>query len=249
MSEKQQIWKLMMFELKNINAFNFLNFLLISFIAIVFSSGFIFSGEFDLLDGYRPLAIAIDFMFLGYSSFVVLYLRSKAFRMQGLKGGLYAAPIMVVLRTMPFSGKVILKSRIFLFLLFSVLVSTIHMLIIYFTAPSISNWISLGQLPLWLIIWNMIMISLGIIMPMGEPGATYTKRYLVTYSVIFYGLFTAALIALVRFSGNGIFGWIIYFSSEHIFSTLIVCILLGIGSIIFAYHYMNHYMKKVDYHV
>lgn len=48
MSEKQQIWKLMMFELKNINAFNFLNFLLISFIAIVFSSGFIFSGEFDL---------------------------------------------------------------------------------------------------------------------------------------------------------------------------------------------------------
>ncbi|MEY8752500.1 hypothetical protein [Alkalicoccobacillus gibsonii] len=249
MSERQQVWKLMMFELKSIKALNLLNFLLFTVVAIVFFSLFIFSGEFNFVNGNRPLALAIDFIFLGYSASLILYTRSKAFKMQSLKGGLYAAPLMVVLRTMPFSEKAILKSRIYLYLLISVLVSTAHMLIIYFTAPVLNELISLGQLPFWLIIWNMMTISMGILMPMGEPGATYTTKYLITFCVIFYSIFLAALISLVRFSGNGVFGWLIYFSSEHLIPTLIVSVLLGISSIIITYYYMNHYMKKVDYHV
>lgn len=249
MSERQQVWKLMMFELKNLKALNILNFSLFTTVAIVFFSLFIFSGEFEFINGNRPLALAIDFIFLGYSVSIVMYTRSKAFKMQSLKGGLYAAPLMVVLRTMPFSEKAILKSRIYLYLLISVVVSTAHMLIIYFTSPVLSEWITLEQFPIWLLIWNMVTISIGVIMPMAEPGATYTMKYLVTFCVIFYAFFLAVLIALVRLSGNGLFGWLIYFSSEHLIPTLIVSILLGVGSTFITYYNMNHYMKKVDYHV
>ncbi|MBM0065788.1 hypothetical protein [Alkalicoccobacillus gibsonii] len=249
MSERQQVWKLMMFELKSIKALNILNFILFTTVTFVFFSMFIFSGEFDFINGNRPLALAIDFIFLGYSASIVMYTRSKAFKMQTLKGGLYAAPLMVVLRTMPFSEKAILKSRIYLYLLISILVSTGHMLIIYFSTPVLSEWISLEQFPLWLIIWNMVTISIGVLMPMSEPGATYTVKYIVVFCFIFYAFFLALLIALVRFSGNGIFGWLIYFSSEHLIPTLIVSIVLGVGSTIVTYYYMNHFMKKVDYHV
>lgn len=249
MSERQQVWKLMMFELKLIKAKNVLNFLLYTVIAILFFSWFVFSGEFEIINGNQGVAIAVDSIFFGYTIAIIMYLQSKAFKMQSLKGGLYASPFLVVLRTMPISEKVILKSRIFLFLIMAVLITTSHMLIIYFTAPELKNWITLSQLPAWLIIWNMITLSIAIWMPMGEPGSTYTMKYLITFSVIFYGLVIAGLVALVSFSGNGVLGWIIYFSSEHLIPTLIISVLVGLASIIFAYYYMNHFMKKVDYHV
>lgn len=247
MSERQQIWKLMMFELKKIKLKHILNFLLFSIVAIFFLSEILFQE--DLVSNERAMAIVFDFIFLGYSISVVMYLRSKSFKLQSLKGGLYAAPFMVVVRTMPFSEKAIVQSRIYLFLIMSILISTLHMLVIYFVSVELRALIPFENLLYWIIIWNMVTLSLGLWMTMSEPGSTYTKRYLVTFSVIFYGVLLAALISLIRFSGDGVFGWIVYFSSEHVIPTLIISVLIGVSTIIFTFYYMNHYMKKVDYHV
>ncbi|MFK3939401.1 hypothetical protein ACI2JA_18005 [Alkalihalobacillus sp. NPDC078783] len=247
MSERQQVWKLMMFELKKIKPKHILNFLLFTIIAILFFSEIMFSSVF--LEGERAVNIALDAIFFGYSISVVMYLRSKSFKLQSLKGGLYSAPFMVVLRTLPLSEKAIVKSRISLFLLMSFLISTIHMIIIYFVSTELRVIIPLEQLLYWIIIWNMVTASIGMFMTMSEPGSTYTRKYLVTFNVIFYGVLIVALTALVRFSGNGVFGWILYFSSEHTISTMFIAIALAVSTVIFVYHYMNHYMKKVDYHV
>ncbi|MDQ0207101.1 hypothetical protein [Alkalicoccobacillus murimartini] len=249
MTERKLVKEMMMFELRNMTVKNGFLFIVLSAFAIYFFSQFLFYGDFDIVNGNKAASFSTDIMVLAYSFYMITSIRSKAFKLQPLKDGLYASPFMILLRTMPIKDETIIKSRIYLFLLLAILINSLHISIIYFFAPGLQEWITPELFPFWLVIWNMLTLSIGIWMTMSEPGAVYSKRYLTVFSLIFYLLVLLVMFAIIHFTGYGIFGGILYLSNLYPVPTMILSLVLGTISTIFAFYYMKHYMRKVDYHV
>ena len=249
MSEKQQVKELMMFELRNMSFKNALGFLYFSLLCIFFLGWFAFSGEFQLVNGSRTLQFSVDIIVIISSMYFVLGVRSKAFKIQAIKGDLYSSPIMILLRTMPFSEKVILKSRIYLYVLLSLIVQSLNMTIVYLIGPELREWITPGLFVVWLIVWNMVTMVIGFMTPASEAGATYSKKYLTIFNLVFFLSFFLGIYALATFSGNGIVAWLLYLTATYPLQTLLSSIIVGIISFILTVHYMKKYMRKVDYHV
>lgn len=249
MSEMQQVKELMWMEYRSISYKNVLSFLFLSAVFILFVGWFLFSGDFKIVGGTMPAQFLADFALIFYASYIVYSLRSNAFKMQILKGDLYVTPFLIMLKTMPFSEKVIMRSRIYSFIILSVLINTIHFLIIYFISPNIQEFITATMLPIWLVLWNVIMFLIGMYIPMAEPGKVYSKLSLVKFSITYFPIVLLGIFLLIKFTGHGIFTGMVYLCTNYPLLTLLASLIIGAISIFLTFYYMKQYMAKVDYHV
>ncbi|TSB44986.1 hypothetical protein [Alkalicoccobacillus porphyridii] len=250
MSEKQQLKELVMFELRHISYKNIIGFIYASLLAIFLIGYFSLSGEFfDFIDGTFGVHAMVDVFVLSYAMYFIYSIRPKSFRMHEQKGGLYSAPFLLLLRTMPFSEKVIVRSRVYLYVMISLVLNSIVGSLTYFVATDLRELIPVSLFPVWLIVWNVIMLLGGTYIPASEAGKIYTKKYLTFFNLIFFIGGIAGLLLIAIYSGNGLFAWAVIFMINYPIWSLIISILIGFLSIICTSYYMKRYMREVDYHV
>ncbi|WYP26165.1 hypothetical protein NSQ54_17825 [Alkalihalobacillus sp. FSL W8-0930] len=238
MSERQQVWKLMMFEIRNFKPTQLLKFVLymglsLTFLKVVFET---------------PGSMwALDFLIIPVSWVLHMGVRRKAFYLSYNKGSLYATPLQIILRTMPFSINTIIKARLFLFLSLNIIVQTILVLILFTILPATIQ--ELTPLPAWIIVWNVLTIVIACSIVIGEAGASYSKVYLFVFNVITIILLFALHWLVQLYLGSGIVSEIYYYTAYHPVTASVIALIVLVITTLLAFYYMKQYMCKVDYHV
>lgn len=247
MSDQKQMWQLVKFELSGLSWKYFLILLLVfgvtAFMFEVFISLIYQDGREDFSD------IVFDCLLLFVVFFYPQVLRQPSFRMASLKGGLYATPFYVYATQLPIKQHVLMSSRFVLSLLHHVGVVVIAIILAYVYPGSIRALFSLWEFIAFLVIWGLLAAAFAGTFAAADVGATYTKKALFGYNILYLLVLISVLAGLNLLTGHGLVGWTIELGRNAPFLgiagfTLFTLLCNGIWHL-----EARRYARKVDYHV
>lgn len=238
MNDWKQAIFLTKFEIKT----SAINILLSWFIVTFFSLIFLTSFNSYIEKNYY----GFDIYFLTILTFVPFLFRPKHYQYQKVGEEFYASPTFIMMNQLPIPLKTLAKSRLLITFVYLVPLLLVIFPLMYLI-PGVSQVMDILSYIAFSIIWVLIALNLGMMLPASDSGdktsAKITALYFVgvwLFLMIFIGFFH-------HFIGYGIVAWTIYLAENWALTTIIILIIITIISWKFWQRKMIKKLKKLDY--
>ncbi|MBD1380638.1 hypothetical protein [Metabacillus arenae] len=246
MSNQNQIWKLVWFELKVAP----IKQGLMQLLCIIVTS-FIIEMFIELIQEHGS-----DYKFFFMDAFLVfivtmypLLFRLAPFRTENIKGDLYATSFYVYATQLPIKQDVLLLSRFIFKGLLAAVSSAVSFICVYLYPGTFQSVFKPSEFIIFLIVWMFITLTVNFQFVSADVGSSFSKVKIAVVNIIFYSIVLLAFFIISWVTGDSLVSWTINFSKSTPFLTVLAALLLAGVSFYTGYIQAKGYVRKADYHV
>lgn len=218
--------------------------LLFSLIFFLFVTSSLISGFPAYLDNNFVL---IDFLFLIMFTAGPIWTKPKEFQVQRMNADLLASPAFMMLRQLPIEKDILVKSRFFIYFVYTFPFQIILLVSSYLFVPELQLMMSPGQFVAFSICWLLFGVYAGYIFPTSDAGDKATLTKTAVYAILFFIAVIVILTIFNVFSSYGIVHWTIIFAQNRPVLLSAVSLLLAVSGLNYWQKYMKKVTNKIDY--